>query len=349
MNVINDNNDYTIKLQVHKLLGYWKTSRSYQEDLCLSLVEKLKKKQIDWDCRHLISSLGEFIWNCWQPMQLMHARHENGKFIATLNEDTLNKLRAVDKKVQVVWSIGRWKEQNVSFFNDLRYKWFQESGMDDRKTGIWIWISDHFKKKDMSLLLVESTITGQRALDFELGFMAFLMSSTLLWNMDEEKCQGLEDMKEVFFHLPHVKEDFQNIQSSYSAVVKLTGPVFIGIAHNSETKYLSSIRGKALGANDHILENHLNDESADTNLKHAFKSIFPKRHYFRMPKEGENNIGRPTCEKHFQELEDFILEELRRPKNFWGKNVTVKLFVDIIQTYIERCNQGILNVIDWQK
>ena len=149
-------------------------------------------------------SLGKNIWSCQPPMPLMDVHTENGRLIGKLNEATIAQLKTINKKVQVVWSIGKWKEYNALFFNNLKYKWFREYGLETQKSGIWCWVSDHLMNKDMSLLFVESVPTGVRALDFELGFMACLLSSTLVWNIDEEGTDTIEDIGEIFSYLPEI-------------------------------------------------------------------------------------------------------------------------------------------------
>ena len=57
---------------------------------------------------------------------------------------------------------------NISFFNGLRYRWFQEKGLTKEMKGVWIWISDHFKNKDMSLVF-DSTFVGLVSLVTLLG------------------------------------------------------------------------------------------------------------------------------------------------------------------------------------
>ena len=169
---------------------------------------------------------------------------------------------------------------------------------------------------------------GYKQFDIEIGSLACLLSSTLLWNIDEKQHGGLDVLKETFFFLPDLKRDFDCIKSAYSGSVKLIGPAIQTIAHDCDTALVfAGARGVALGANNQHLENHLEEQSATAT---AFKHFFPQQRYFRKPKEGTRLIGKHTCEKHFKELENLILEEPPMPKKIWGIDITAKSFAEIV-------------------
>ena len=56
-----------------------------------------------------------------------------------LNVETIQILKDINKKVQVVWSIGKSKQNNISFFNDMKYKYFNETGLEEQNKGVWVW------------------------------------------------------------------------------------------------------------------------------------------------------------------------------------------------------------------
>jgi len=107
-----------------------------------------------------------------------------------------------------------WIESNDIVCNTLMLRCNQEIEINQLNTGILIWVKDHYKNKEIALILVERIPIGDQALDLDLGYGSCILSSTLLWNMEEKQDGGLDDMNIVFSFLQ--QHNILNTVSAYS-------------------------------------------------------------------------------------------------------------------------------------
>ena len=268
-------------------------------------------------------------------MKLMNILHENGKLTRIICDDTVNKLKKINKNAKVVWSFGRWKNKNSRVCRILKYGRNQDSEMHHNDAGIWVWVVYHsdesddtvmngrfrdlYVNKEIAILLVECIPIGDQALDLELGYVACLLSNSLLWNMDEEQHGGLDDMKNVFSFILELKKDLEEIRSNCSGSVDFNGPAIQVLDHNNQN---------GGGSEDKPLERYLNDTLSDSESKLAFKDFFGRKGYFRL------------SENESKELQNLIFPDCRSSRTLMGFEFTVKSFATIVQTYVSECNQG---------
>ena len=152
------------------------------------------------------------------------------------------------------------------------------NGIGENTAGVYAWISDHFFDPDIALLFIEMEPLDKN-FDPNLFLLACFLSNILIWNMDETKYNGLQDMLQVFKFIAIANE---NIEGNF-----LEWPTLLCVSHESEKQGYVSNRGAefALGKNNDALESflkkHESGQTQDNKIKDTIKNCFASRNYFR--------------------------------------------------------------------
>ena len=322
----------------------WRSTQDAKEDkryYALSLAEILikKTKKTKNGCRSLISSIGKNCWNCLDPMPLLNNHSHKNFGYNDINRKNLNKLKKINKKVQVICSIGREKADNIKFFNRLKFNKFALDGISEDKTGVWVWISDHFYDPDMSLLLITMDPLTKN-FDTRLLPLVCFLSNVIIWNMRENQYDGLEDMMKIFKFLIVAKED---VEKSKNEDITIDYPFLQCVCHESDvggfTQYIGWNQDKDMGQNDAVLENFLDEKEVEPErkkLKSVIKECFKeKRGYYRIPKKEHKEY-----KEKIVYLEGQILETLRETKKLWGMEISVEEWAVAFEIYMIHIGRG---------
>jgi len=295
------------------------------------------------------------------PVQLIIADPRSGKF--TLNQDAAADLMNYEGNISFVTIAGKYRTGKSFLLNKLlglRGEGFTVDPTTDACTqGVWMWSKPVYNERDNTNIFFLDTegsnsVEKSATHDAKIFALSLLMSSYFIYNsvgsIDENSINDLSLTTQLSRNIAISTEESSEHALSYYT------PKFVW-ALRDFTLELQDSRGQPISSNQY-LENALTDQStfsksSETNkkIRQALLNYFKDRECmtFVRPAHDERDLKRlnslqqnqirPEFLQQVNNLRDKILAKANA-KQLKGVNLNTRMYVSMLQKYIEAINSG---------